>query len=302
MKEDALQIFQLDGMPVRGRSVYLGAALEKVLTTSDGKVRYPEPVAALLGEALLLSALVAHALKFSGRLIVQCQGDAKGAVSLLVADCTHSGHVRGYVRWDARKLAELQMGGCRAGADILLGQGTFSMTIDQGPDMDQYQGIATIDGARLSDCAEHYFMQSEQIPTRIRLACGLVQYVGEAPKWYGGGMMIQPIAERAESVQINERLHWETAKSLFSTLTDAELIDPELAQQKLLYRLFHESGVYLLKSMPVMAQCACSEQRLRNTLAAFDVQSLADISEQGFIQAQCEFCGCIYKFALSMFD
>jgi molecular chaperone Hsp33 len=171
IETDLVTVFQLDEQPVRGRAVKLGPALEKALNPS-GDGRYPDPVARLLGEAMMTGALVAQSLKFDGRLVVQCHGTNEGAVSLLMADCTTAGNIRGYARWDAAKLKEIELDSRNPGADALLGGGTFSMTIDQGPDMDQYQGIAAIEGASLSSCAEHYFNQSEQIPTRIKLACG----------------------------------------------------------------------------------------------------------------------------------
>ena len=138
------------------------------------------------------------------------------------------------------------------------------MTIDQGPDMDQYQGLAEINGARLSNCAEHYFAQSEQIPTQIRLSCGQILEPGGALTWRGGGMMIQKIAD--DEARGDTEDAWDTARSLFGTLTDAELLDPELSQNALLYRLFHEEGVRMVETAPVQARCMCSRERLLSCL------------------------------------
>ena len=182
------------------------------------------------------------------------------------------------------------------GADILLGEGTFSMTIDQGPDMDQYQGLAAINGARLSDCAEHYFAQSEQIPTQIRLSCGQSLEPGGALTWRGGGMMIQKIAD--DKARGDTEDAWDTARSLFGTLTDAELLDPELSQNALLYRLFHEEGVRVVETAPIEARCMCSRERLLSTLKSFDKAALEDMAEDGKISANCEFCASEYVFEL----
>ena len=205
---------------MRGRAVTMGAALNTALGT-----RYPDVVARLLGEAMLISAIVAQSLKFDGRLVIQCHGTNKGAVSLLMSDCTTEGHIRGYARWDVDALKELQLDNRNPGAEDLLGGGTFSMTIDQGPDMDQYQGLAAIEGERLSDCAEHYFKQSEQIPTEIRLACGQVQEAGGELQWRGGGLMIQKIADDAARGDTEDA--WDTARALFQTVSDAEMLDPK---------------------------------------------------------------------------
>lgn len=294
IETDLVTVFQLDEQPVRGRAVKLGPALEKALNPS-GDGRYPDPVARLLGEAMMTGALVAQSLKFDGRLVVQCHGTNEGAVSLLMADCTTDGNIRGYARWDAAKLKEIELDSRNPGADILLGGGTFSMTIDQGPDMDQYQGIAAIEGASLSSCAEHYFNQSEQIPTRIKLACG--QSVDETGShWSGGGMMIQKIAD--DEARADATLPWETAQQLFATLTDAELIDPELTTDTVLYRLFHEDGVRVVETHNVNADCRCSRERLLDTLKSFERTALEDMAEDNVISAKCEFCATDYKFPL----
>lgn len=245
----------------------------------------------------MIGAIVARALKFKGRLIVQCHGTNEGAISLLMADCTTEGHIRGYARWNAEQLKMIQLDNRNPGADTLLGGGTFSMTIDQGPDMDQYQGLAAIEGTSLAACAEHYFRQSEQIPTRIHLACGQVHRPGEKPVWRGGGMMIQRIADDESRGDTQEA--WDTATALFDTISDEELIDPDLTQNALLYRLFHESGVRVIDSEPIVANCACSRDRLLNTLRSFDSGALQDMAENGAITANCEFCAESYVFELT---
>lgn len=292
---DHVTVFQLDDQPVRGRAVKLGPALDAALNP-HGKARYPDVVARLLGEAMMTGALVAQSMKFDGRLVVQCHGTNKGAISLLIADCTTDGNIRGYARWDADMLKEIELDSRIPGADILLGGGTFSMTIDQGPETDQYQGIAAIEGASLSSCAEHYFNQSEQIPTRIALACGQ-SIDGNGSSWSGAGMMIQKIAD--DEARADTALPWETAQQLFATLTDAELIDPDLSTDRLLYRLFHEDGVRIVDTHPVNAKCRCSRERLLNTLKSFEPSALDDMAEDGAIKAICEFCAAEYKFPVS---
>ncbi len=288
--------FQLDNSPVRGRAVHLGDALNEAL----GAGRYPVEVARMLGEAMMIAALVGRALKFKGRLVVQCYGTNEGAISLLAADCTTDGNIRGYARWDDEQLKSIRLDhknhNKSLGAKTLLGGGTFAMTIDQGPDMDQYQGLSAIEGGSLAECAEHYFRQSEQIPSRVKLACGQVQLPGRAPSWRGGGIMIQRIAADENRGETGD--DWETAKALFATLSDDELIDPDLTQEKLLYRLFHESGVRIVDQADIRAQCSCSEEKLYNTLKTFEVDALNDMAENGKITANCEFCATDYVFNL----
>lgn len=281
--------------PVRGRAVRLPTALQTALAE-----RYPDSVARLLGEAMIIGSLVARSLKFDGRLVVQCHGTNEGAVSLLMADCTTDGHIRGYARFNKDALKSILLDHRNPGADTLLGGGTFSMTIDQGPDTDLYQGLAAIEGHNLSNCAEHFFEQSDQIPTMMRLAVG--QDVGtEGPQWTGGGIMIQRVAEDASRGGTDEV--YETAKALMSTVEEAELIDPDLPMDRLLYRLFNEDGVRVLERQSVSAECRCSAERLENMIRSFDATARSEMSdEDGKIRARCEFCDVEYVFDVSELD
>ena len=301
--DDLVTVFSLRDQPVRGRAIHLGPALDAALSRPDGSPRYPDLVARMLGEAMMVGALVARALKFDGRIIVQCHGTNDGAISLLVADCSTDGSIRGYARWDDAMLREVTLDNRRPGADALLGRGTFSMTIDQGPDMDQYQGLAPIDGATLGECAESYFNQSEQIPTRVRMAVGSVQEPGGPAHLRGGAVMIQKIAD--DELRGDTTDAWTTAEALLATVTDEELIDPALSQNRLLFRLFHEAGVEVMAQGPVRARCRCSRERLEQTLKSFERSALEEMAEDDgdgdpdSITANCEFCGTEYAFPLA---
>ena len=217
LADDLVAAFQIEQRPVRGRITRLGAVVDDILTRHD----YPEAVANLLGEACALAALVGASLKFEGRLILQAQGD--GPVAFVVADYDTTGALRGYCRYDAEKVAAVSGGFALPGAKTLLGQGVFIMTVDQGEDMDRYQGITPIEGETLALCAEHYFAQSEQVPTRVRLAVGQVQ-TEAAPHWRAGGLILQNVAE--DDARGPTRDAWETAQALFETLGEDELVDP----------------------------------------------------------------------------
>lgn len=274
---------------VRGRIIRLGGVLDEAL----GGDRYPDSVARVLGEAVLISALVARSLKFDGRLFVQAHGTNDGAISMLVAECTTGGDVRAYARFDEPSLKRILEENPNPDATTLLGGGTFAMTIDQGKDMDRYQGLAAIEGASLGDCAEHYFAQSEQIPTRIKLSVGQIQ-TGSNPTWRGGGLMVQRIA--GDKARGDAEEAWDMAKAVMKTLSDAELLDPDLSSDNLLYRLFHEQGVSRLDPKDVFAKCSCSRERLHNTLKSFDETAIEDMMEDGKITANCEYCGTDYIF------
>ena len=287
--EDLIATFQIEGWPVRGRIARLSSVVDDILK----RHAYPEPVANLLGEACVLAALVGSSLKFDGRLIVQAQGD--GPVAYVVADYDTQGFLRGYCRYDAEKVAALEGGFTRPGAGVLLGQGVFIMTIDQGPDTERYQGMTQIEGETLALCAEQYFAQSEQTPTRVRLAVAQLQ-TDAGFDWRAGGIILQNVAE--DDARGPTADAWERAEALFETLGEDELVDPTVPPQTLLWRLFHEDGVRLFQPKPLKAFCRCSPERILSVLKSFATDEQDGMIEpDGKIHVTCEYCSRTYEVA-----
>jgi molecular chaperone Hsp33 len=285
--DDLVAAFQIENWPVRGRLVRLGSVIDNILTRHD----YPEPVADLLGEACTLAALVGASLKFEGKLIVQAQGD--GPVAYVAADYDTSGGLRGYCRFDPERVEAASHGFARPGAKSLLGSGIFIMTVDQGPRMDRYQGIAPIEGETLALCAEHYFAQSEQVPTRVRLAVGKAPGEGGSV-WRAGGAMIQYMAEDMARGSTEEA--WEREQVLFETLGEDELVDPNVRADRLLYRLFHEDGVRMFQPKALHAFCRCSQDRIVGLLRSFSPDERVDmVEDDGKIRVTCEYCSRVYE-------
>ncbi|HYF23393.1 MAG TPA: Hsp33 family molecular chaperone [Caulobacteraceae bacterium] len=285
--DDLVAAFQIEGWPVRGRIVRLGTVVDDILS----RHAYPEPVANLLGEACALAALVGASLKFEGKLIVQAQGN--GPVSYVVVDYDTSGGLRGYCRFDAERVEQVSHGFARPGARTLLGDGLFIMTVDQGSEMDRYQGVTQIEGETLALCAEQYFAQSEQVPTRVRLAVGELQ-TAEGRSWRAGGAVIQNIAGDENRGDTAEA--WEREQVLFETLGEDELIDPQIAPDRLLYRLFHEDGVRLFEPKPLRAFCRCSRDRVVGLLRSFPEEERGEMVERdGLIRVTCEYCSRVYE-------
>src|SRR6202163_575860 len=158
--DDAVLPFEVAELDLRCRLTRLGPGLDDLLAQHD----YPPLVPKLLGEAIVLTTLLGSSLKFDGLFILQTQTD--GPVSFLIVDFQAPDRLRAYARFDAARLKE----GLDSGA--LLGKGHLAMTIDQGPDMSRYQGMVALDGGSLEDAAHEYFLRSEQISTRVRLAVG----------------------------------------------------------------------------------------------------------------------------------
>jgi molecular chaperone Hsp33 len=287
--DDLILPFAIEGAPVRGRLARLGPAVDEILTRHD----YPEAVANLLGEACTLAALVGSNLKFSGRLIVQAQGD--GPVAYVVADYDSDGGLRGYCRYDAARVAAVSQGFARPGAKTLLGQGVFVMTLDQGPDTERHQGVTPIEGETFALCAERYFAQSEQTPTRVRLAVGQADS-GEGAHWRAGGMLIQAVA--SDDTRGDTEEAWNRAQAYFETIGEDELIDPLLSGEELLFRLFHEDGARVFDAKPLAAFCRCSQDRISGILAQFPAEERAEMVEaDGKIRVTCEYCARVYAVA-----
>jgi molecular chaperone Hsp33 len=302
--DDAVLPFEVASLDLRGRLTRLGPALDDVLNKHD----YPAPVGKLLGEAIVLTTLLGSSLKFDGRFILQTQTD--GPVSFLIVDFQAPDRLRAYARFDATRLGEGQDSGS------LLGKGHLAMTIDQGPDMSRYQGLVALEGGTLEDAAHEYFLRSEQIPTRVRLAVGEEWRGGEeGPKhrWRAGGMLLQflPKAperarqadlhpgdapEGAETHEVAEDDAWIEGQSLIATVEDVELIDPDLSGERLLYRLFHERGVRVFPPLPLRAQCSCSREAVSGMLSNFASKDRADMVKDGKVVVTCEFCSSVYEF------
>ena len=259
--DDTILPFQVEALDLRGRLVRFGPAIDTILS----RHHYPVPVAKLVGEAIVLTVLLGSTLKFEGRFILQTQSD--GPVRMLVIDYTTPGKVRACARFDAARVADAIAAGA-ADPGALLGHGHLAMTIDQGPDTARYQGIVALEGKDLEHAAHEYFLRSEQIPTRIRLAVAEeLRAGGDGARhhWRAGGLLLQFLpqaAERARQRRPRSRRRagrgwssappeddaWVEGRSLVATVEDVELLDPEISSEQLLYRLFHERGVRVFRS------------------------------------------------------
>src|SRR5476651_269196 len=302
--DDAVLPFEVASLDLRGRLTRLGPALDDILTQHD----YPAPVGKLLGEAIVLTTLLGSSLKFDDRFILQTQTD--GPVSFLIVDFQAPDRLRAYARFDAKRLKD----GLDSGA--LLGHGHLAITSDQGPDMSRYQGLVALEGGSLEDAAHEYFLRSEQIPTRVRLAVGEEWRGGEAgPKhrWRAGGMLLQFLPKAPERARqpdldpgdapegaithvVAEDDAWVEGQSLIATVEDVELIDPDLSGERLLYRLFHERGVRVFPPLPLRAQCSCSRNAVSSMRKCFTPGDRADMVKDGKVVVTCEFCSSVYEF------
>ena len=308
--DDTVLPFQLDRSDIRGRVVRLDGALDRVLDQHD----YPPLIEALVAEAALLTALIGHTIKLRWKLSLQIRGD--GPVRLIATDYYaprgegEPARIRAYASYDAERLdAE--------GAPFdQVGQGYFALLIDQGQGTTPYQGITPLAGGSLKACAETYFAQSEQLPTRFELSFARAQMPGSAESWRAGGVMLQhmpkasPFAggeggsgeggliEATDLLDGDEGENWTRANVLLDTVDDVELIGPHLQPTDLLVRLFHEEQPRVFDPQPVHFGCTCSEERVRESLSIYSARDIGTMTtEEGRVTADCQFCGAHYDLA-----
>ena len=274
----------------RGRVVRLGPVLETILAAHA----YPPAITHLLAEALVVTALIGSLLKDGeGQLTIQAQTEG-GIVELLVCDY-RSGELRGYIRHDADRLAQL---GANPSLYALFGKGYLAITFDLATTRQRYQGIVPLEGNTLAEACESYFAQSEQVPTLIRVAVR-----SSAAGCVAGGLLVQHLAEGEEG---RERLHvrmdhpeWDHVAALAGSIRHDELVDPELSLEALVWRLFHEENeVRVERGLPLQRGCRCSLEHYAEVIAQFPANDQAEMrNEQGVIAIDCAFCSKVFKLA-----
>ena len=298
--DNVIQTFQLDSTNFRGRAVRLGSALNDILGPHD----YPAPVAHLVAETITLAVLLSSMLKYSGIFTLQAKGD--GPVKMLVADITSDGVVRGCASFDEERVEHARQPlavladqeGSQNHLSQYLGKGYIAFTVDQGGDgQDRYQGIVELKGASLVDCVQHYFNQSEQIRTGIKMAVGRRE-----GGWRAGGVMLQKMPDEGghgEMARSNlEEDDWRRSMILMDSSTEDELLDVGLHSNVLLMRLFHEEGVRVFKPQDVVKGCRCSRERVDGILVTLSDDDLEYMAQEDDVSVKCEFCSTDYRYSL----
>jgi molecular chaperone Hsp33 len=283
MDDNLFQTFQLEGSSLRGRILRMGTSIHDILDRHG----YPDGVSVLTGQAAVLALLLSSMLKYDGIFTLQTSGD--GPVSMLVSDITRRGVVRACATYDPTRLRD-------GDQDLtsLMGTGHLAFTVDQGEDMERYQGIVSLTGGSLQDSVQHYFTQSEQIATGIRIAVGR----DADGQWRAGGIMLQRLPEEGgiNNPGEGEEDDWRRTMILLQSCKDEELLDANLTQNDLLFRLFHEEGVRVYEPTPVEEGCRCSQERAERIIATMSDEDRYDMTVDDRITVTCEFCSREYIF------
>jgi molecular chaperone Hsp33 len=306
--DDTVLPFQLDLSDIRGRVARLDGTLEQVLKQHA----YPPLIEALVAEAVLLTALIGQAVKLRWKLSLQVRGN--GPARLIATDYygpTEDGQparIRAYASYDKERLDH------DAQPFSQIGQGYLAVLIDQGPDTAPYQGITPIAGGSLSACAETYFAQSEQLPTRFAVTFGQSRVPGDAAHWRAGGVMLQHMPKASPGVAAeggsgeggllnhadilagDEAENWDRVNILLDTVEEIELIGPTVAPTDLLVRLFHDEGPRAFDPQPVRFGCSCSADKVRQSMSIYSAKDIRHMTtDAGIVTADCQFCGAHYE-------
>jgi molecular chaperone Hsp33 len=307
--DDTVLPFQLDRADIRGRVARLDGVLDRVLSQHA----YPPQVEALVAEAALLTALIGQTIKLRWKLSLQVRGD--GPIRIIATDYygpTEDGQparIRGWASFDATRLDPA----VRPFDQI--GNGYFAMLLDQGAGTTPYSGITPLSGGSLSACAETYFAQSEQLPTRFALTFGQSTMPGGASGWRAGGVMLQhmPVAggnvakdgatgeggllAAADILDGESGENWTRANLLLDTVEELELVGPTVQPTDLLVRLFHEEGPRVFDAQPVTFGCSCSDDKVRQSMSIYSAKDIRHMTTpEGIVTADCQFCGAHYEF------
>ncbi|HEX3652283.1 MAG TPA: Hsp33 family molecular chaperone HslO [Rhizomicrobium sp.] len=283
--------FSMPELGVRGRVVRLEAVSERALSAHE----LPERAGRLLGEGLVLTAMLGSSIKLDGRLTLQTKGS--GPLDLLTVDYYGADEarvcagLRGYARVDAGKLAQL---GPEAGAfERLVGDGVLAISIEPRVGDQSYQGIVPLSTQSLATSAEAYFAQSEQLPTTIKLSAAPAYVPGNKnPAWRAGGIMLQAIPDSKRDED-----DWERLSMFVGTVEDIELLDGAVASEELLWRLFHQDAVRVHTPECLAFHCGCDPARIAGVLRNYPAEELQGLADaDGMIRARCEFCGATHSF------
>ncbi len=307
--DDTILPFQLDASDIRGRVARLDSCLNQILEQHD----YPPDIEALVAEAVILTALIGQTIKLRWKLSLQIRGN--GPARLVATDFfapENKGapaRIRAFASYDSGRLdPELD-------PVQQMGDGYFSILIDQGKGNTPYSGMTPLTGKSLSDCASGYFTQSEQLPTSFALSYGRSSLPGQPERWRAGGVMLQHMpkaspfigakseaqgesqpASREQSEEMKSE-NWARANILLNSVEEMELIGPKVSPTNLLLRLFHEEKPRIFDAQPVGFGCTCSRERVMKSLSIYSDKDISHMTtDTGIVTADCQFCGAHYKF------
>lgn len=269
---DSLQRFIFDKAPIRGELVHLDESWRSVIDRHN----YPDSLRNFMGELTAAAVLLAATLKLKGSLILQIMG--KGAIKLLVVECSGEMKLRATAKW----FGDLAQGSFSE----LVGEGQFVITLDPKDGGQTYQGIVELNGASVAEILQNYMSRSEQLETHLCLA---------ADAHHAAGMLLQKLPENDDQAEDYDPDTWQRAVILADTLKAEELLT--LSSKTLIDRLYHEDDIRLFDAQQVVFACSCSRDNVARMLKMLGKEEVDSIlSERDNIEVYCEFCNQRYEF------
>jgi molecular chaperone Hsp33 len=282
--ENLLTPFLIEGGHVRGRVVLMGATAQAILARYD----YPFHVVRMLGELLVVAAMLSANLKQEGIFTIQIRG--KGLVPLVVVDTVYGGALRGYAEVSNEAAAAIGAQVAYSPQAIVGEEAYLTITLDPGAGMQRYQGIVGLEGDSIASALTNYFVHSEQIDAEVKLA------VSEQAPWFAGGLLIERLPPASTADEEANQEAWRYAQAMMGTVRPTELIDPLIDAQTLLFRLFHEEGVRVFSPHTLSVGCRCSRERISKLLLSMDAADRADMIVNGEASVHCQFCNKSERF------
>jgi molecular chaperone Hsp33 len=275
--------FMLEKSGIRGRIVRLHNSADKILSQHT----YPFHVSAALGDLLTLASLIGSTLKIEGILSLQAQGD--GPINYMVAEYSNNSNLRAYASLrDINRLKKWEKTpALPRSIEELFGKGFLAISIDGRMYKEQYQGIVELSGLSLAENICKYFKQSEQLETEFFLST-----LKPDTKKSAAGVMIQRLPQQKSETENSPADEWENAAVLLASLTDAELLDPQLPSEDIIFRLYHQETIRIFPATILSARCRCNREKMLNVIISLSPNDRESLyNEENLIDVECQFCG-----------
>ncbi|MGD9638808.1 MAG: Hsp33 family molecular chaperone HslO [Alphaproteobacteria bacterium] len=289
---DIILPFLIENDSIRGRFSRLDETVNVILSQHQ----YPLAIGGALCESMALAAILASTLKIDGTFTLQAQGN--GIISLLVVNIFQDGKMRAFAKYDEEKLKTAQIKrkteNMLEPTPHLLGGGYLAFTAEQGEE--RYQGIVALEGNTLAECANKYFIKSEQIDTAIKIA---VKEPNDKRGWQASAVMVQKMPQEKKDAVISQDDDddvWRSAVIFLSSLQDNEMLSSSNSPEEIIYRIYHDNNLKVFEKKHISFGCSCSKERVENTLKTFSKEELADMKEEGKVKVKCQFCSREYIF------
>lgn len=278
-KQDYVLPFMLQDSCIKGKVITLSNTVTEIVAQHN----YPEPIANLLAELLLFTAMLGHNIKTKGTLTAEIRVE-QGAIKFLVADFTSPGNLRACCDFDHNLVTS------EPKFEDLINKGFLLITMDLGKDYDRYQGIIEIKGNSITSSMEEYFQSSEQLDAKFKIAVNKITKDGKN-FWGASGMMIQKIANNSNDNYEESRPHnWEQAVMYMDTVTQQEMSLIEIGPKELIHRLYHEQNILIFDESPLKHACRCSEAIMHQIVNNLNLIEKERLKKDGKIEITCQFC------------